>query len=104
MKFGARGRFKTEDIVDIAMRCMAELQDADIEYVSGVNLYLTPTDKSGRQRSILKDGQKVDQLHPIVDDLVLPEAEVQVSTVYTDEYQSARKRSGSGRRSKYNRK
>jgi len=104
MKFGTRGRFKTEDIVDIAMRCMAELQDAGIEYVSGVNLYLTPTDKRGRQRSILKDGQEVDQIRPMVDDLVLPEAEAKVSTVYTDEYKPARKRPGAGRSSKYNQK
>ena len=101
MKFGTRGKFKTEDIIEIAMRSVAELQDAGVEYVSGVNLYLTPIDQKGRQRTILKNGKEVDHIRPDLEDLALPEADPIITTVNTEDYHAARRKPASGRSRKY---
>jgi len=71
MRIRTNGEFKTETIVDIAQRIMAQLQDAGVERVSGLNVYLSIVDKHGAQRDLELDGTTVDVLSIDCEDLTV---------------------------------
>lgn len=85
MRFKTRGHFATEDILEVAQRVVAQVQDAGVDHVSGFNIYLTPTDSDGRHRRFVKDGLEVDHVEVEVWDLTLPEPESEMSSVYANE-------------------
>lgn len=62
MRFKINGEFETETLVDLAQRVMAELQDAGVAHVAGVNVYLSIRDARGVERTLMRDGQLVDCL------------------------------------------
>lgn len=108
MRFKTRGNFATEDIIEIAQRVMAQVQEAGVEHVSGFNIYLTPTDEAGKHRRFVKDGLEIDHVDIETWDLAIAEPESAVTTVYADERADQSPRAGSkpsnGRRRQHGRK
>jgi len=71
MRFRTRGTFQTETVIDLAQRLVAQLQDAGVERVVDVNVYLSVVDRQGAQRHLLLDGTKIDLLNIPADDLAV---------------------------------
>lgn len=63
MKTKIHGQLTLEQLSEALQIAIAQLQDAGIEYVEGINLYYTPVDIDGREVTIwddkLKKGRKV---------------------------------------------
>ncbi|MEO0722780.1 MAG: hypothetical protein AAFY43_11610 [Pseudomonadota bacterium] len=55
----------------MAQRLVAQLQDAGVERVVDVNVYLSVVDRHGAQRHLLLDGAEVDLLDIPADDLAV---------------------------------
>lgn len=76
MRFKTKGTVQTENVIDIAQRIVAQLQDAGVGHVAGVNVYLSTVDKRGECRDLAINGKIVDELDVEIDDLrVLPPEE-----------------------------
>ncbi len=103
MKFGTYGTFDTESVIDVAQRIVAQLQDAGVDHVAGLNIYLTPTDKTGRHRKFVKDGLELDEMRIECWDIALPEQESEISTVYANEPSAGKKATCSNPRKAYHR-
>lgn len=85
MRFKTRGNIATEDILEVAQRVIAQVQEAGVDHVSGLNIYLTPTDATGKHRRFVKDGLGVDQVEIETWDLAVAEPESTMSSVYANE-------------------
>lgn len=95
MRFKTRGNFETEAIIEIAQRVMAQVQEAGVDHVSGFNIYLTPTDQTGKHRRFVQDGLEIDHVDIETWDLALPEPESAMTTVYANERTNQAKPSNS---------
>ena len=84
-RFKTRGTFQTEAIIEIAQRMVAQIQDAGIEHVTGLNFYVTPADQAGRHRRFVRDGLEVDLINLETWDLEVPETDSELSSVYDNE-------------------
>lgn len=71
MKFGTKGTLPTEAIIDVSQRIVAQLQDADVTHVFGLNVYMSVVDKTGERRELALDGQVVEALTVACDDLMV---------------------------------
>ena len=81
------------------MEDLWRVQDSGIEHVIGFNIYLTPSDGTGRHRRFVRDGLEVDHVDVEYWDLAIAEPEAEtMDSVYADEPTSgmkpARKPSG----------
>lgn len=108
MRFKTRGTIAVEDIIEVAQRVMAQVQDAGVTHISGVNVYLSPSDRDGKRRRFVRDGLEVDEVSIETWDLTEPEPVAEMSTVYADEptnpsAQNARRFGGPGRGRAYRR-
>jgi hypothetical protein len=74
MKFHTAGTFETEALIDIAMRLVARLQDADVAGIGGISVTLTPLDKKGAPCPLLLDGAAIDGIEIDCHDFARPEA------------------------------
>ncbi len=74
MKFHTTGTFETEALIDIAMRLVARLQDADVAGIGGVSVALTPLDNKGAPCPLLLDGAAIDRMKLDCSDIARPEA------------------------------
>jgi hypothetical protein len=73
MKFHTAGTFETEALIDIAMRLVARLQDADVAGIGGISVTLTPLDKKGAPCPLLLDGAAIDRMEIDCHDIAHPE-------------------------------
>lgn len=93
MRFRTRGTMTSEAVVDVASRVVATLQDAGVERVAGVNLYLTVIDKKGAERTLEVGGELVESWDVPCADLIVPDAPKRLQ-VARQGAPSARRRSG----------
>jgi hypothetical protein len=100
MKFRSPGTFETETLIDIAQRTVAALQDAGVERVAGVNLYLTIVDKRGLPCPLCRDGEVLDWIDLDVSDLALeaPSPRLSVGKPETGRAQPSRRTPSQRRR------
>lgn len=96
MKFKTRGTFSPETLIDIAQRASACLQDAGVDRVTGVSLYLTVVDKHGIPCPLCLDGDALKELMLDVEHLSLPMPAPQLSVGRPSS--GPRQRSSSGNR------
>lgn len=73
MKFHTAGTFETEALIDIAMRLVARLQDADVAGIGDISVTLTPLDKKGVPCPLLLDGAAIDKMEVDCRDIAHPE-------------------------------
>ncbi len=73
MKFHITGTFETETLIDIAMRIVARLQDADVAGIGGVSFTLTPLDKKGVPCPLLLNGAAIERMEIDCRDIAHPE-------------------------------
>lgn len=72
MKFQTAGTFETEALIDIAMRLVARLQDADVAGIGGVSVALTPLDRKGVPCPLLLDGAAIERMEIDCSDIARP--------------------------------
>ncbi|MEO0731141.1 MAG: hypothetical protein AAFY64_12225 [Pseudomonadota bacterium] len=75
MRFKTSGVFETEALIDVVQRLVAQLQDANVQRVTGVNVYLSVIDKAGTKRTLTLGGEAIDTITLECSDLTLPDAE-----------------------------
>ncbi len=85
MKFHTTGTFKTETLIDIAMRLVARLQDAGVVGVGGVAVTLTPLDKKGAPCPLLLDGEAIDKIAIDCRDIARAETEPSLAIGSSDQ-------------------
>ena len=74
MRFKAMGIFETETLIDVVQRLVAQLQDANVQRVTGVNVYLSVIDKAGAKRTLTLGGEAIDTITLECSDLALADA------------------------------
>lgn len=74
MRFKIIGEFETETLIELAQRAAAQLQDAGVERVAGVNIYLSVVDRKGVMRSLSLGDEPVEQITLDCGDLALERA------------------------------
>lgn len=62
MKSRARGLYATENLINIAERVVAALQDAGAGHIRDVAIYFTATDAEGLEVKLGKSGLEIDEL------------------------------------------
>ncbi|MBI1384702.1 MAG: hypothetical protein GC150_07320 [Rhizobiales bacterium] len=72
MRFKIPGEFETETLLDLSQRIMAVLQDAGVERVAQLNVYLSIVGRDGLQRELERDGEPIDTLTLDGRDLACP--------------------------------
>lgn len=69
MRFKTTGSIATEDVVTVAQRLVALLQDAGVTRISGLNAYLTPQDAKGSPQTLGCDGNETESVTIDIQDL-----------------------------------
>ena len=85
MRFKTRGNLSTEAIIEVAQRVMAQVQEAGVDHISGLNIYLTPTNQAGQHKRFVRDGLEVDHVDIETWDLAIAEPESAMTTVFANE-------------------